>query len=524
MKIFRTTVALAAVAALTATLGACSAGDAAPAATDAAAGEPVAGGTLIVADNAQPTSGFDPVLAQAFNAKRLASQFYESLLSLSADGTEVGPGLATEWEEVSPTEYLFTLREGVTFHDGSPLTVDDVVFSLERIIDPDTFSPYASLYSIADVEAVGDEQVRVTLAQPQASFIRLMAQPWSGGIVNEAWVESRTADEIKTQENGTGPFTLASFQEGAVIETVAFEDYWDEGLPYLDGVNYRLIADETTIVQALTSGQVQMGQVQIPTNRSAVEAAGLSIGDSPSTGTQWMAMNTLDGPLADIDVRRAFSLALDREQIIETVTFGTGSLASVVPPGDPLGCVMTDESPYYERDVEAAKDLLAQAGSPTPTVTIQLGDSAKTGIQAAQLMKEQVAEAGIDLEIKTVPFNEQVSSVLSADWGSDMVHLTSVLNADPSQYVSLWFEQGSPTTHVDDAELWSMMDAAKADIDGIEARAADYQEICDYIADNVYMVVPYAAPVAWDVWSSDLHGFTADVTNTRLYLKEAWLS
>jgi len=104
-----------------------------------------------------------------------------------------------------------------------------------------------------------------------------------------------------------------------------------------------------------------------------------------------------------------------------------------------------------------------------------------------------------------------------------MLTLTSALNADASQYLALWFSKGAPSTKVNSPQLWDMMSSALQETKGSAARKADYQSICNYIAQNVYQIVPFASPSYWDVWSPKLHNFDADVTQTRLYLKNAWL-
>lgn len=527
MKNHRIPLAAAASVALMMTLAGCSgtSPSSSLAGGTAETGTPVSGGVLTVADADQPLSGLDPVMAQSFNSKRLAAQFYEGLLSINADGTELLPGLATSWTAESKTEYLFTLRKGATFHDGKSVTANDVVYSLKRIVDPATASPYASLYSIAAVSAVDEQTVRVKLSSPQASLLRLLAQPWSGGIVEKDWTESHSAAERKTQENGTGPYRLKSYAEGSLIETVAYDGYWDAPKPYIDQVNYRVIADESTLVQSLTSKSVDAGQVKQPTSVQTLQKSGLTVGKTAATGVQWMAMNTLDGPLADVRVRRAFSLALDRNKINQISTLGTGQLSAVVPPGDPLGCTVDASTPYAAQNIDEAKRLLAEAGTPAVTVSIKVGSNNALAIKAVQLMKEQLSAVGITLDIQTVAFEDLVSSVLSDDWGADMVNLVSTLNADASQYVALWFAKGSATTKVEDAKLTTLMTDAKSVPTTDEARKAAYQKTCDYVADQVFMVTPFAAPTVNDVWSSSrLHGFTPDVTGTRLFLKDAWVS
>lgn len=138
------------------------------------------GDTFVIADETQPLSGLDPIMAQAHDAKRMVAQFYEGLLQLAPDGKTVEPALAEQWKRTSPTEYEFTLRKGVKFHDGSELTAEDVQFSLKRIVDPKQNSPYKSLYRIADVEVKGDSQVVVKLTQPQTSFPASSPSPGAG--------------------------------------------------------------------------------------------------------------------------------------------------------------------------------------------------------------------------------------------------------------------------------------------------------------------------------------------------------
>lgn len=478
------------------------------------------GATLVIAEDSQPLSGFDPIMAQAFNAKRMVSQFYEGLLSLGEDGETLEPAIASGWEQLSPTEYVFTLREGVKFHNGEDVTAEDVVYSLERIVDPEQHSPYASLYRFDTIEATADDEVTITLTGPQASLLHLLAQPWSAGIVNKEWMESTDEDALKTQVNGTGPFMLESFQEGALISTVRFEDYWDGDLPHLDRVEYRVMADESTRVQALNSGTVDMVQLNVPRNAEAVKNGGNEVGPDYSY-SYWVGLDVSTGPLANEKVRQAVSLGLDRQQLIEIGAQGVGELSYTIPPADPLGAPATEDSPFYRHDPEEARRLLAESGEDDVSLTMVLQSENPTSVPTAQLMSEQLREIGIDLRVEQIPFSTLVSNLLSGDWGADMIQLNAVLNADASQYLALWFAEGAQSTKVEDEQLWAMMDEAVATEDGNEARRAMYAEISEYIAENVYQIVPYASPYTIEAWSPELQDYTADATGTRIFLKHA---
>lgn len=483
---------------------------------------PEKGERLVIADETQPLSGLDPIMAQAHDAKRLIAQLYEGLVQLGPDGLTIEPALATSWKKKSPTVYEFELRDGVTFHDGSEMTAEDVVFSIERILDPEQSSPYRSLYRVKTVEATDDSHVVITLRQPQASLLRLLAQPWSGGIVDKEWTTTVSAAEIKTQENGTGPYQLDSFKEGASIRTSAYKGYWGEA-PAITSVEFRVMPDEATRVQALRSGAIHMTQVRIPKNLQQLKKAGFAAGDSFNVGAYWLAMNMQGGPLQDERVRRAVSLGIDREQLIDIGAQGSAALSGAVPPGDPFGSEVEDSMPYYERDVAEAKKLLAEAGAEDVKLTLAIRSESPEKLATAQLVKEQLEDIGVTLEIRQVEWSRLVDSILSGNWNADFVQLTAALNADPSQYLDLWFAKGGAATKVKDEALWQMMDAAvEGDLSDSERKAA-YDELNQYIAERAYMLVPYAGVQVWEVWSPGID-FQPEPSNTRLLLREARIS
>ncbi|MDV8015706.1 ABC transporter substrate-binding protein [Rhodococcus sp. IEGM 1241] len=515
-------VASAAVLALV--LAACSGGTPSVSNSGENAGPPKRGGTLLVGEDTQPASGLDPMMAQALDSKRMVSQFYEGLLSMNSDFTEVQPGLATEWKQTSETIYEFTLRNGAKFHDGELVKPSDVVFSLNRVSDLAQNSPYKRLYSLKSVTETGPETVQIELAKPQASLLSLLAQPWSGGIVSEAWVTSHTADQMKTMENGTGPFVLSEFQEGAVIKTVRFEDYWDEQKPYLDGVDYRLIPAEATRVQALSSGSIDMMEVRSPVNAESLRKKGVTVGPEYNIGAYWLGMDTLSGPLSDPKVRQAVNLGIDRDQLIQVAAQGVGTLSYAIAPADPFGTDPGQDAPFYKYDPEAAKKLLADAGKTSVSLKMVVRSDNPKSVSTAELIKQQLSGIGVDLEIRTVPFSQIVSSIGNGNWDADMLQLNSALNADPSQYLDLWFAKGAAGTKVNDPVLWQMMEDAAQVTTGNEDRKKMYDDISIYIAENSYMLVPYAAPIFVDSWSSKVKGFDADLSGTRLFLKDAWIN
>lgn len=516
-------IALAVATAVLATvLAGCGATSGGSQGTSSSGGKPQRGGTLVIGEDSQPLSGFDPIMAQAFNAKRMVSQFYEGLLSLDADGKTIKPGLATAWAKKSPLSYEFTLRKGVKFHNGDPMTAADVVFSLERIVDPDQHSPYASLYNFKSITAPAPDKVVIELSSPQASLLYLLAQPWSAGIVDKAWVQKTNKEAQKTQENGTGPFMLKTFSEGSLISTVRFPGYWEAGKPYLNEVDYRRMPDESTRVSAFTSGSIDMMQARVPKNQEVVKAKGFNVGPAYNL-SYWVGLNMASGPLANPKVREAVSVGLDRHQLIQIGAQGAGQLAFTIPPADPLGTAASDSAPFYKYDPAEAKKLLQESGESNIHLRLIVQSDNQYALPTAQLIAQQLGKIGINLDVVPTPFATLVSNLLSGQWGADMIALNAALNADASQYLALWFAKGSTATKVNDPKLWQMMADAIGTQGGDADRKAKYEAIDNYLAQNVYQIVPYAAPTAYDMWDNKLHGFEADASGTRIFLKNAWM-
>jgi peptide/nickel transport system substrate-binding protein len=487
-------------------------------------GKPVSGGTLTIGLDGEPTVGFDPQVAQAYFDQQIVAQFYEGLLSLDSKG-QIKPGLAKSYQQVDSTTYRFTLRDGVTFHDGTKLTTDDVIFSLERLMDPAIKSPYTQQYKIKTVTAPDASTIEIKLSTAQPSLYNFLARPWSGAIMSKKWTTSRTGNQLKQTENGTGPFALKKWSKGISIELSGYKGYWDKPKPYLDTVIYRLIPDETSRVASLRSSSVQLLSFRDLRMVSDVKTtSGVTEANGPIVSSVWLNMNTLSGPLADKRVREAFNLAIDRVTLIKTLGSGSATFGYVIPPQDPYGITPTAADPMYTQNQSKAVALLKEAGKSKVTIELLAPSDPAYGpdISAMELMKAQLSKVGITLNLKLVPFASVVPKVLAGEY-TDMVMMTSVLNADPSQYLDLWFAKGSPATKVKDQHLWDLMAAAKAEQNNAK-RVTLYHQLAQYIADEAYLLVPYAKAVRGEAWSDKLHGYQPDATATRLNLKNAWLS
>ena len=227
-------------------------------AQDAEDGEPRSGGTLYIGQDFGPQD-LDPTQTVAWASTNVEELIFSGLLRWSPEMV-IEPDLATEYEVVDDQTYRFSLRDGVTFHNGDPFTAEDVKFTFERILDPATASPHISVYAdIESIEVVDPLTVQFNLSRPFAPFLRYLATIPYGAIVPKGMT-----DELNAQPIGTGPFMFVEHVLDQEVKLARFDDYYEEGLPYLDEVVFRLLADDTSISSALRSETIQLTWLKNP--------------------------------------------------------------------------------------------------------------------------------------------------------------------------------------------------------------------------------------------------------------------
>ncbi|GAF86429.1 unnamed protein product, partial [marine sediment metagenome] len=269
------------------------------------------------------------------------------------------PRLATGWDvSEDGLVYTFTLAEGVTFHDGSPFTAQDVVWTFDRLRDPDAEYPTSDLYAnIESIEATGDLEVIFTLNQPNPFFLYDLSD-------NHALV-MKAETEDTTQFNGTGPFVVTNYSPEDRIEMTVNANYWAEGQPKLAGLEIIFFADETAAVDALRSGQVDLAmRMSAALFESLKDEPGVITIDIPTNGFDLVRLRSDREPGNDPKVIEAFKLATDRDAIFALVTQGYGAVGRDSPIGPLYSAYYTEDTPIPARDVEAARQLLADAGYP----------------------------------------------------------------------------------------------------------------------------------------------------------------
>jgi len=380
----------------------------APAPTQSVA--PKAGGNLVLGVTSDPDTLF-PWKATQFQAVAVLQTLYGTLTEFDQN-LNVVPGLAESWN-VSTDGLTVTLhlRKGVTFADGSTFDSADVVSSLQRIKDKATAAVAASsLASVTNVAAPDASTVVLTLSAPDAALLANLAS------VNMAMLSSDdTEAKLTTTPDGTGPFVFKTRTPNQSLTIARNDKYWgDKAL--LDTVEFRVIPDETSIVSAMQSGNVQMAVLNDPLVAKTASAGTIHVEKTPQLSYHVLQLNATKGVLADVNVRLAVQCAIDRQQVLDTAALGegevTGPITSPAYKSDP------NDRPCPTRDLAKAKDYLAKAGHPDGVTikTIVSTGEYSTSVNEAQNLQAQLAEAGIKLDLEVLESGAYVDRWVAADF------------------------------------------------------------------------------------------------------------
>jgi peptide/nickel transport system substrate-binding protein len=321
---------------------------------------------------------------------------YESLAVRSPDFSKLDMLLAESIEAgKTPKQWTIRLKQGLTFHNGKPVTADDVIFSLRRIVDPK--DPKVGAASIGYIDEKGlkklDERtVRVPLQFANSGFPDDIGQYFNAIV---------PTDYDPKNPVGTGPFRYESFKPGQQSVFTKFADYWEKGKPYVDKLTIIDFPDDTARVNALLGGQVDAIDNLPAAQVASVKAnPNLRVLESKTGAWQPFTMRVDAAPFSDARVRQAFRLLVDRKQMVDQVLSGHGRVANdLYAPYDPA---YADDLPQRNQDLEQAKSLLKQAGRENLSVELVTAPVFQGIVEAAQVFAQQAKGAGVTVKLRKV--------------------------------------------------------------------------------------------------------------------------
>jgi peptide/nickel transport system substrate-binding protein len=370
----------------------------------------------------RPVNSLDPIFAFDYPENTAISLMCESLLLQEPDGS-IQPGLATVTTP-TPTKMIFTLRPGVKFWDGDPVTPADVVYSLDRQMDPSYGGFYGAVFNrVSSIAATGANQVTITLKQPDYWLEgELSSMP---GIIIQKSYALKQGKNYGTPAGGimcTGPYEFKSWTAGAGVTAVVNPNYWNPAVkPLVKQIVIKGVPSAASFTSGMLTGAIQGSYYFGLSNLSQLEhSSAVSVYQGPGQETDAFIISTTTGPLANVKVRQALSLALDRPAIISQVYDGAALMPRWLANPGTFGygqSVFTnsyDSSPVLTQNLAEARKLAREAGAVGQTITI--GTSAEIASIAAETgAYQQAAEAiGLKVVLKSVSAADYINFFTSA--------------------------------------------------------------------------------------------------------------
>jgi peptide/nickel transport system substrate-binding protein len=477
-----------------------------------ASGNPVRGGTLKVGTiTSGSTETVDPGLAVSNVDLLRVYQIFDFLFQPGDDIKTLVPRLALSAEpNANATVWTIKLRPSVTWHDGKPFTADDVVWSIKTWSTSANFAyAYASMFiDFNNVRKIDDLTVQIALTRPVAQFPSMFTL-WSLAIVQNG----ATPQSIATKPIGTGPFKFVSFTPGQQSVFAANPNYWEQGKPYVDTLIINsTFNDETSRYNALLGGQIDVAPLFSPQYAKQQESLKqINLLNSPGPQANVFSMRVDQGPFADVRIRQAMKLLIDRQALIDGTWFGYAQVGN-----DNLG-IYTE---YFADDLKAtydpdkAKALLKAAGQENLQLTLPTADAAPGFVQSATLFSQQAKKAGVQIDVQqtspatyftdsggylTRPFAQDISSTYESltvaaatywlkgaaydetgwatqsDGGNQALLSQAIAELDPAKAAQLWHDIQLDQFNNGGELLWcytSWLDGVSPKVHGLTAGKA----------------------------------------------------
>jgi peptide/nickel transport system substrate-binding protein len=438
---------------------------------------------------------------------------YENLLIFDDNGAPVGI-LAESWEQPDDTTYVFTLREGVTFHNGQPLTAEDVKFSYERIMDPEGGSAWTSQFEpVEQIEATDERTVTFTMREPFGPFLAILSSGYAAILPN------LPDTDFQTEMIGTGAFMMQEYTQDTETILAAYPDYWNTGEPKLAGIQYRILPDEPARVAAIRTGEILLTSLVDPISIDTVRADdSLTLIEQPTTDYYLLGLNCAVAPFDDVRVRQALSLAIDRQAVLDAVFFGAGQVSGPVVPTMGEWALPVNELPNYAVDRDAASALLEEAGASDLSFSITVGADRTEFVNIALVIQDQLSEIGVTVELDQVEWGTFIDKWLARDFQTFVSYNGSGNDPDRALYPALITDGSVNAFQFSDPQVDKLLRQGRTQTTQ-EERHATYNELQVLVAEQAPMIF-IGTRVGYFVTTAAVQGFAPTASQTWLTLPE----
>jgi peptide/nickel transport system substrate-binding protein len=438
-------------------------------------------------------SSLDPRLMRDTTAYRVVDLIYDGLVRLDRNLVP-GPALATSWQNPEPTRWVFHLREDARFHDGSPLTSEDVVHTLETLLDPAFGAPLRPLYEpIARVDAIDAHTVSIRLEKPYAPLLSYL----DVGIV------PRGAEDPGSRPVGTGPYRLVRWDRGSGISLEANEDYWGEP-PGAEKIDFVIVPDNTARAQAFEAGDLDVIQSPLsPQDIGRLSADPRFQAHSESgAAITYFNFNTSKPPLDDPLVRRAIGMLIDQETILNRIYEGSDERATsvllpsswafspeVAQPGYDPGAAeaLLDEIGFTDGDGDGVRERGAER------LSFELGTHGEdvNRVQTVEYLQNQLKRHGVEVRLRVTDWPSFSMRRDASDYDVILLGWTQLVDPDKGLYDQLRSGGGLNWGRYRNPRVDELLETGRSSLDRNE-RASIYREVASIVAAELpYYVLSY---------------------------------
>lgn len=462
--------------------------------------QPATGGTFVYGRPASVTS-FDLHNQITANNAFAIDKVFEPLVAFNNKGEIVDWLAKSHSISEDGLTYTFVLRDGLKFSNGSDVTAEDAVFSLERHLK--VGGPLAIAANVNSVKAQDTHTLAITLKEPYTPFISELSNFSNGIIPNNFGGESEA--EFFKKPVGTGPFVVEKWDPAGDVTFTKNQHYWQEGKPYIDKLVYKLIEDDSQAINQLKAGEVDAIESLALQNANEIkQGPDTTVLTNGSWVTEQLFFNTLDEHFSDVHVRRALALAIDREGLTKALTFGYAQTAnSLLPATIPYNANDTIKTLNFNLD--AAKAELAKSAFPSGFSTkLLVASGNSTRAQEAQIIQAAGKQIGINIEIESI----ELATFRERFFAYDFSAMLNSGQADSPEANSIIAFQTDPEgfsksywTHYTNDEVTKLLREGQKTLDG-EDRAGIYAKLLQILADEVPYIPLYYPDILIGVRSS----------------------
>jgi len=439
----------------------------------------------------------DPTVSNDSASADFARLVYSTLVLQDYNTFEPLPSLATSWEFVDAQTLVMEIRQGVYFHNGDPMTTEDVAFSLTRAGAAEQVAPIIGM--IDTVTADSDTQITINLEIPFAPILRHLAHP-AAGIVPMNYINEIGDEAFADAPVGTGPFAFSELVIGDRYELVRFDDYWGD-VPVIETITWRLVPDPSTRLIEVSTGTADIAMAIAPADIAVAETDdNVNLMRRLSLGTDYVWMNAQRPYLEDARVRQAINYAIDTQAIINTVFMGAGAV--VHGPVAPIVWGYQSQEPFNV-DLDRARELLAEAGLEdgfeleiwwnTPNTQRQ---------QASEMIQHSLGQIGIDVTIDTMEWTDYLARADNGEHDMMIIGWTTVTG--DIDYALFPILHSSNYGAAGNRGFWSTPDLDRLLEEGRQeldeaARMEIYREAQSIIREEAPMIVLRQGELLWAV-------------------------